>query len=129
MAYTREILDLPTVTNANPKKISEFSETLNYCVQALQTLNKLEQVNGAVSMTLDKLPGIRGDLVRTDPDWERWDFAQLSEAIRLWEETRLIRRQWREKSNSRIGSGNAQTSYFKHVVRTQIEGMCLLWGR
>ena len=83
-AYTREILDLPTVTNANPKKISEFSETLNYCVQALQTLNKLEQVNGAVSMTLDKLPGIRGDLVRTDPDWERWDFAQLSEAIRLW---------------------------------------------
>ena len=35
-------------------------------------------------MTLDKLPGIRGDLVRTDPDWEKWDFAKLSEAIRLW---------------------------------------------
>ena len=35
-------------------------------------------------MTLDKLPGIRGDLVRTDPDWENWDFAQLSEATRLW---------------------------------------------
>ena len=38
-------------------------------------------------MMLDKLPAIRGDLARTDPDWEKWDFAQLSEAIRL-----LIRR-------------------------------------
>ena len=83
-AYTSEILGLPTITGANPNKISWFSEKLTYCVQALQTLNKLEQVNGATSMTLDKLPGIRGDLVRTDPDWEKWDFAKLSEAIRLW---------------------------------------------
>ena len=67
-AYTREILNIPSVPNANPKKISEFSEKLTYCVQALQTLKKLEQVNGAVSMTLDKLPAIRGDVVRTDPD-------------------------------------------------------------
>ena len=29
-------------------------------------------------------PGIRGDLVRTDPEWEKWDFVKLSEAIRLW---------------------------------------------
>ena len=82
--YTREISDIRSVPNTNPKKISEFSEKLTYCVQALQTLKKLEQVNGAVSMTLDKLPAIRGDLVRTDPDWESWDFASLSEAIRLW---------------------------------------------
>ena len=83
-AYTREKLDLPTLTSANPRKISEFSEKLTYCIQALQTLNKLEEVNGAVSMMLDKLPGIRGDPVRTDLNWESWDSAQLSEAIRLW---------------------------------------------
>ena len=83
-AYTKEILELPTLTSTNPKAISDFSEKLTYCVQALQTLNKLEQVNGATLMTLDKLPGIRGDLVRTDPEWEKWDFAKLSEAIRLW---------------------------------------------
>ena len=83
--YTKEILELPTVTGANPKAISEFSERLTYCVHALQTLNKLEQVNGAALMTLDKLPGIRGDLaVRTDPEWDKWDFAKLSDAIRLW---------------------------------------------
>ena len=83
-AYIKEILDLPSISSPNPRKIGEFSEKLTYCVQALQTLNKLEQVNGAVSMTLDKLPAIRGDLVRTDPDWESWDFAKLSEAVRLW---------------------------------------------
>ena len=47
-------------------------------------MNKLEQVDGTVSMTLDKLPAIRGDLVRTYPGWESWDFSKLSEAIRLW---------------------------------------------
>ena len=47
-------------------------------------MKKLDQVNGAVTLTLEKLPAIRGDIVRTDPDWECWNFAQLSEAIRLW---------------------------------------------
>ena len=83
-AYTREIVELPSIPNSNQKKITEFSEKLTYCVQALETLKKLEQVNGAVLMTLHKLPSIRGDLVRTDPHWESWDFVKLSEAIRLW---------------------------------------------
>ena len=74
-AYIKEILDLPSISSPNPRKIVEFSEKLTYCVQALQSLNKLEQVNRAVSMTLDKLPAIHRDLVRTDPDWESWDFA------------------------------------------------------
>ena len=40
-------------------------------------MNKLSEVNGNVPMTLDKLPAIRGDLVQMDPDWEKWNFAQL----------------------------------------------------
>ena len=35
-------------------------------------------------MTLEKLPNIRGDLVRNDPSWETWNFVQLTEALRLW---------------------------------------------
>ena len=27
-------------------------------------------------MTIDKLPWIRGDLVRTDLGWEKWDFVK-----------------------------------------------------
>ena len=83
-SYVKEILELPSISNSNPRRISEFSETLTYCVRALQTLNKLDQVNGNVSMTLDKLSCIRGDLVRTDPEWEAWDFDKLAEALRQW---------------------------------------------
>ena len=83
-SYIKEIMALPSIPNANPRKISDFSERLNHCVQSLETMNKISQVDGNVAMTLDKLPAIRGDLVRTDPNWERWNFAQLSEAIRLW---------------------------------------------
>ena len=47
-------------------------------------MNKLSQVDGAVAMTLDKLPAIRGDLVRADSDWEKREFIQLREVLRLW---------------------------------------------
>lgn len=82
--YVKEILDLPQISNSNPRRIAEFSEKLTYCVRALETLKKLEQVNGNVSMTLEKLAGIRGDLVRTDPEWESWNFIKLAEALSQW---------------------------------------------
>ncbi|CAH3034783.1 unnamed protein product [Porites lobata] len=47
-------------------------------------MGKLNQVNRNVSMTLDKLPGIRGDLVRTNHLWESWNFLKLCEALHLW---------------------------------------------
>ena len=45
-------------------------------------MGKLNQVNRNVSMTLDKLPGIRGELVRTNHSWESWNFLKLCEARR-----------------------------------------------
>ena len=83
-AYSKNILDLPLITSNNPKRISEFSEKLTYCVQSLQTMKKLDGLNGLTSLTLDKLPAIRGDLVRSDKEWESWDLDKLSEALRLW---------------------------------------------
>ena len=83
-AYTQQIFDLPFIPNQNPHRIHDFCDKLMFSVQSLQTMGKLEQVNGYVAMTLDKLPGIRGDLVRTDPSWENWIFDKLTEALRLW---------------------------------------------
>ncbi len=83
-AYTKEIMELPHIPNVNLKRIHEFSEKLMYCVQSLQTLGKLQQVEGNVAMTLDKLPAIRGDLVRTDPDWENLGYDNLAEALHQW---------------------------------------------
>ena len=67
-SYVKQILELLHVTSANPRKIAEFSEKLSYSVQALETLKKLDYIRGNVAMTLEKLPGIRGDLVCAGPD-------------------------------------------------------------
>ena len=83
-AYLKEIIDLPHTPTANPKKILEFFEKLSYNVQALESLNQLNHVNGMVSLTLEKLRTIRGDLVRNDPEWEQWDFIKLTNHLRLW---------------------------------------------
>ena len=57
-SYVKEILELPHITTANPRKIAEFSDN---CVQALETMKKLDSVRENVSMTLEKLAAIRGE--------------------------------------------------------------------
>lgn len=75
---------LPVIQGANPNKRFEFYETLLPNLQALETMGKIREVNGYVRMTLDKLEGIRGDLVRTDDKSQDWDFPHLLEALRKW---------------------------------------------
>ena len=79
--FVKEILELPHIATANIKKIHDFYEKLSYCVQSLETLKQLDAINGTVSMVLDKLPAIRGDLVRNDSAWEKWNFVQFTEAL------------------------------------------------
>ena len=83
-AYVSSIMSLPVIYRANPNKVSQFYEKLCSSVQALETMGKLGEVNGYVRMTLSKVEGIRGDLVRTDDDWQEWKFDQLVEALRNW---------------------------------------------
>ena len=47
-------------------------------------MKQLDAVNGTVTMTLDKLPNIQGDLVRNDVNWDKWNYLQLTEALQLW---------------------------------------------
>ena len=83
-AYADGIMSLPSIYGANPNKVSQFYEKLCSNVQALETMGKLGEVNGYVRMTLNKLEGIRGDLVRTDDNWQEWRFPQLGETLRKW---------------------------------------------
>ena len=99
--YTKQIFDLPTIPNVNTKRIHEFCENLSYAVQSLDTMGNLEKINGNVSMTLDKLPAIRGDLVRTVPEWESWDFVKLTEALTLWTRCNPIEKQPVDDQSSR----------------------------
>ena len=83
-AHVINLMSLPVIQGANPNKILEFYEILLPNLQALETMGKIREVNGYVRMTLDKLEGIRGDLVRTDDKWQHWDFPHLLEALRKW---------------------------------------------
>ena len=85
-AYVPNIMGLPSVSGSNPVKIHEFYDKLLFNVQALETLGRLQDVNGYVRMSLDKLEAIRGDLVRTDDDWQDWDFPKFVTALRKWTE-------------------------------------------
>ena len=96
-SYVEEIINLPTITSAQPAKIHAFYDKLMYCVQSLETLEKLSDVNGQVRLTLNKLPGIRGDLVRTEQKWKEWDFTQLVAALQAWTERNPIEAKREEK--------------------------------
>ena len=47
-------------------------------------MNKLKQINEYVRLTLNKLPGIRGDLLRIYEDWQGWTFTRLVDVLRKW---------------------------------------------
>ena len=104
-----QIFELPIIPNANAKRIHEFNDKLTYSVQSLQTLGKIDQVNAYLRMTFDKLPAIRGDLVRTDPTWESWNFEKLTEALRLWTRRNPIKNPSAEKTTHQ-----QDDSYWKH---------------
>jgi len=72
---------LPITSGANPVKIHQFYEKLLFSVRALKTLGKLKDVNGYVRMSIEKLEGIRGDLVTTDDGWREWDLTKFVDAL------------------------------------------------
>ena len=55
-------------------------------VQALETMNKIKEISGSGRLTLEKLSGIRADLVRLDDNWQEWSFAKLVDSSRRWTE-------------------------------------------
>ena len=67
-------MSLSHINSVNPYKIHEFTEELLGSVQALETMGKLKEINGYVRLTLDKLQGIREDLVRMNNGWQEWKF-------------------------------------------------------
>ena len=62
-AYIDNLNALPVITGSEPSKIHKFCQTLNYNVQSLETLGKLSSCFSMVRGVLDKLPGIKAELV------------------------------------------------------------------
>ena len=85
-AYIENISALPTISGSQPAKIHTFYQTLSLNVQSLETLGKTTECWSMVRGVLDKLPGIKADLVRGKSDWQSWGFSQLLVAIKEWTE-------------------------------------------
>ena len=100
-------MSLPQINNANPQKIHDFSEKLLCSVQALDTMGKIKEMNRYVRVTLDKLQGIRADLVRNDDNWQDCKFQQLVEALETWTLRNPI--PLSDKRNPEKGSGYSKS--------------------
>ena len=97
-AYVQNILELPVVKGADPCEVNNFYKTLLFNVQSLETLGKLDCVNGMTRSVLDKLPGVKSDLGRGNGTWQEWDFSHLIQALKQW---RAINPSDRESVNDR----------------------------
>ena len=62
-ACISNIMNLPVLTGANPKKVQEFYKVLAYNVESLETLGKPDNAMGNAHSVLDKLKRIKGDLM------------------------------------------------------------------
>ena len=80
-AYITNIQELPTITGRKINMIHEFIKTLNYNVQSLETLGKLSQCLSMVRGILEKLPGIKAELVTNQVGWQDWGFTELLGAL------------------------------------------------
>ena len=70
-------MGLPVITGTNPTTINDFYKKLvtGTNVQTLVSMGKEKDIKGYLRLTLDKLLGIRADLVRLEYDnWQEWRF-------------------------------------------------------
>lgn len=73
---------------------------------ALLTLGEANMLRGFVMTTLNKVPHVKPDLVRTDDNWEDWGMEAFIDALRKWLK--------RNKTEERHGdSHKAPTGAFK----------------
>ena len=64
--HVQHSIELLVITGSLPKKIHKFYEKFLFNMQSLETLGKLKEISGYVRMFINKLQGVKGNLVRTD---------------------------------------------------------------
>ena len=69
-AHVEEILNLPVVKGSNYLKIQEFIESASRNYDALLMMGEADMLRGFVTSTLNKIPQMRPNIVRTDENCE-----------------------------------------------------------
>ena len=83
-AHVDEIVNLPVIKGTNYVKIQEFYEKVSKNHDALLTLGETDMLRGFVMTTLNKLPHVKPDLVRTNDSWEDWDMEAFIDGLKKW---------------------------------------------
>ena len=88
--HVQNIMGLPVIIDSDPVKVNNFYKILLYNTQALETLCKLEKVSGLTRNVLEKLKGIKADLVRGNEGWQEWDFTRLITELKKWRDINTV---------------------------------------
>lgn len=86
----------------------------------------MKEISGYLRMSINKLQGIRGDLVRTDDNWREWDFPKLVEALRKWTERNPVELELNEKPLDRKKPPFLQDIISSAAERRTSSRMCVL---
>lgn len=101
--HVQNIMGLPVITDCNPSKVNDFYKSLLYNTQALETLGKLERVSGVTRSVLEKLKGIKMDLVRGNEGWQDWDLTRLIAELKKWRDINLVEENESAKKQRKSG--------------------------
>ena len=83
-SHIDEIVNLDAVKGKSYEQVQAFYDRLSANYDALRTLDEHAKLDGFVMCTLNKLPQVKPDLVRTDDDWEEWSMENLIDNIQSW---------------------------------------------
>ena len=72
------------IKGSNYLEIQEFYESMSRNYDALLTMGEADMLRGFVMSTLNKIPQVRPDILRTDENWEDWDMESLINNLRQW---------------------------------------------
>ena len=80
----------------------------------------MKDVSGNTRSVLDKLKGIKADLVRGHEDWQNWDFPRLIKALKTWKEINPVESNAEnsEKPSAKF-RGREKTFQTKETMLTQ----------
>ena len=70
------------VVKAHIGNLVSLPEKLATSAQSLESMGKLQNINGFVRHTLDKLSRIKSELVRSDDEWQERAYVQLVEYLK-----------------------------------------------
>lgn len=80
-AHIQSLMNLPMKKYCQLEKRHEFYEKLTNYIQAMQPLRNLEEINSNSRNISNKLTVIRTDIVRTEDDWQEYDFVRFVEVL------------------------------------------------